>query len=168
MKLSNTANAVLTNSNALGNAWFVNEIKSVQNADEAIDEIGTEDLSKVAIIESGNSNQNLSVGTINLTEYQPKYLKYQSSNRGQGYAVFSEIYYEKGWKAFIDGTEAEIQQTNYVLRGLLVPAGDHTIEFRFEPKSYSIGNSIMLLGSIFTIGLLIFSIVFESRNFLKS
>ena len=88
-------------------------------------------------------------GEIKLTEYKPNYLKYEASvNGGSQLAVFSEIYYPKGWKSFIDGKETNHIQANFVLRAMVVPAGKHQIEFKFEPVSYYTGNKISLGSSI--------------------
>jgi hypothetical protein len=163
-KLSNTANAVLPNSSAMGNAWFVSNVLSVSDADASIAVIGSTDLSTIAISEKLEARSGLSIGSISLSEYQPNYLKYQTSNQGGGFAVFSEIYYEKGWKAYIDGNESPIHQVNYVLRGLEIPAGQHLVEFRFEPNSYYVGNSIMWIGSVLVIVLLFFSIALEMKK----
>jgi len=67
---------------------------------------------------------------------------YRSESARDRFAVFSEVYYDRGWKAFIDGKEAPIVRTNYVLRGLSVPAGKHEVEFRFEPRSYDSGRQV--------------------------
>jgi len=74
-------------------------------------------------------------------------LKYESQSAANGVAVFSEIYYPKGWNALIDGKETEILRVDYVLRALAVPRGKHTIEFKFEPKPYVIGNKITMASS---------------------
>ncbi len=163
-KLGSAENAVLANGRALGNAWFVGDVKSVNDADEAINELGSTDLSSTAISEKLQNQFGLSVGTISLTDYRPNRMTYQSSNEGDGFAVFSEIFYEKGWKAFIDETEVPIHQVNYVLRGLEIPAGNHTIEFRFEPKAYFVGNKFMLVGSVLSIGLLFFALFIDLRK----
>ncbi len=168
LKLGSTTNAALANGRALGNAWFVNEIKSVVDADEAINQLGSVDLRTTVISEQLESESNLFVGSITLSEYRPNYMKYQSSNEGDGFAVFSEVYYEKGWKAFIDGSETPIHQVNYVLRGLDVPSGDHVIEFRFEPTAYYIGNKLMWAGSLLTLGLLIFALFFDIKKFVNN
>jgi hypothetical protein len=86
-----------------------------------------------------------SLSSIQLLERTPPYLKYESMSTSNGLAVFSEIYYPKGWHAFIDGNEVPIIRANYVLRALEVPAGKHTIEFKFEPKSYVVGNKITMV-----------------------
>ena len=163
-KLGNSSNAVLSNPNSQGNAWFVSEIKSVSSPDEAIVALGNEDLTQTVISEKMDSKQGLSAGSVSLEEYQPNYLKYSSSNSGEGFVVFSEIYYPKGWKATIDGNEVSIEQVNYLLRGLFIPAGDHVIEFKFEPSAYSIGNSSMMIGSIVSIALFIFAVAYSIKN----
>src|SRR5690606_41628067 len=89
-----------------------------------------------------------SLSSIQLTEYKPNYLKYQSSNAYDGLAVFSEIYYPKGWVATIDGNKAEIFRVNYTLRALQIPKGNHTIEFRFEPEVVAKGSMISLISSL--------------------
>src|SRR5690606_16783081 len=89
-----------------------------------------------------------SSATITLNEYAPNKLVYEATTATDGYAVFSEVYYPEGWKAFIDGQEASIDRVNYVLRAIKIPAGSHAIEFTFQPKSYSIGNKFMLVANI--------------------
>ncbi len=167
-KLGSKPNTVLTNHNALGNAWFVHKIKSFPNADEAIGALKTEVLSKVAITEKLENKSDLAVGAISLQLYQPNYLKYSSSNSGEGFAVFSEVFYEKGWKAYIDNNEVPIRQVNYLLRGLEIPAGEHTIEFRFRPSSYFIGNKMMQMGSIGNILFFAFTIGIQLYKYIKS
>src|SRR5690606_37814949 len=83
-------------------------------------------------------------GSIVLTEYQPNYLKYSAKAASEQLTVFSEIYYDKGWNAFVDGKEVPHFRVNYILRGMVLPAGEHTVEFKFHPKSYYIGNKISL------------------------
>ncbi len=163
-KIGNTENAVLANRNAFGNAWFVDEIKKVNSPDEAIDLIGKSDLRSTVISEELDNEENLSKGVISLVDYEPNRLLYSATNDSDGFAVFSEIYYAKGWKAYVDGQESQIHQVNYVLRGLEIPSGDHEIEFRFEPSSYKIGNSIMWIGSVLCIGLFFFGLYSEIRS----
>jgi uncharacterized membrane protein YfhO len=83
-----------------------------------------------------------SAAVINLAEHKPNYMKYESASSADGFAVFSEIYYPKGWKATIDGKETEIMRADYVLRALHVPAGKHVIEFSFRPDAYYVGNKV--------------------------
>ncbi len=135
-----------------GNAWFVSELKTVDNATEEIKELDKTDLSSVAVIDIKKFPVSKSAyskkGEVKLVEYKPNYLKYKSENDQEGYVVFSEIYYPKGWTAYIDGKESKYERVNYVLRGMKVPAGTHTIEFKFEPSSYTTGNTYSLIGSV--------------------
>jgi uncharacterized membrane protein YfhO len=94
-----------------------------------------------------------------LTKYGLNDLTYKSNNRSEGFGVFSEIYYEKGWEAFIDGKQVPIYRVNYLLRGLKIPAGEHKIEFFFRPKTYAIGDNIAMISSILLYGLIITAIV---------
>jgi hypothetical protein len=145
----------LPNPHALGNAWLVKEVKIVSNANEEISSLDKFDPKTTAIVNK-NSEKELNgyqsgpgEGEIKLTEYQPNYLKYDATvNSSAQLAVFSEIYYPKGWKSFIDGKETEHIQVDYVLRGMIIPAGKHQIEFKFEPSSYYLGNKVSLASSV--------------------
>lgn len=109
------------------------------------------------------SNKDAS-STIYLTEYKPNYLSYESSSNSKQLAVFSEIYYDLGWQAYIDGKPVNHIRVNYVLRGLLVPEGEHNIEFKYSLKSYDAGNKIALASSILIILLLLGVIYKEIKN----
>jgi hypothetical protein len=133
----------IVNKAAKGNAWFVNEVKMVKNADEEIAAVRGIDPGKVAIVDERFSEvikpKNTAVDStarIRLNSYAPNKLVYSSSASTSQVAVFSEIYYAKGWKAFIDGKESPHFRVNYILRGMAIPAGKHEIEFRFEPAVY--------------------------------
>jgi hypothetical protein len=147
------------NPRALGNAWFVDEHKLVANADSEIVALSDFEPSQLAIVDQRFSAyvQDIPLGEkegeINLTEYRPDYLKYQANTEKDALAVFSEIYYndEKGWKAYIDGQRVDHIRVNYVLRALKVPAGEHTVEFKFEPQTYHTGLNIALAGSILSL-----------------
>ena len=102
-----------------------------------------------------------------LIEYKPNELKYQTNTTKNQLVVFSEIYYDKGWNAYIDGEQVPYFRTNYTLRGMVIPAGEHKIEFRFEPASYYIGNKIMMVSSwilVLVIGFGIFKLWKESKS----
>ena len=146
----------LKNKSALGNAWFVNEVKWVPNADQEIEVLGEINTASEAVIDNRfkavvASFEYDSTASIRLTEYKPNYLSYQSNSKNNQLAVFSEIYYAKGWNAYIDGEKVPYVRANYVLRALSVPAGDHKIEFKFEPKSYFVGRNISLIASLIVI-----------------
>lgn len=160
----------LLNENAYGNAWFVNEVVDVLSADEemkALESLGrnTAVLNKQNFnIDISNSFVTDSLSSIKLVEYKPNYLKYQSQNQNDGLAVFSEIYYPNGWVATIDGNETEIFEVNYTLRGLQVPKGNHTIEFRFEPQVVKTGSRIALASSLVMILLIAGGVFYGVRK----
>jgi len=153
----NNAEIPLKNPMVNGNAWLVEKIVSVENANEEIISLGKIDTKKEAVsqenfIKSLGLKLNYSAkGNIKLISYQPNNLVYQSETSSDEFAVFSEIYYPKGWNAYIDGQLKEHASVNYVLRGLAIPAGKHKIEFKFEPVTYTNGNNIATIGSILLI-----------------
>ena len=143
------------NMEALGNAWFVNNARMVNNADEEINALSDFVPTETAIYDKRFASQvegriisKDTTGTISLTEYKPNHLTYKSQTGSEQLAVFSEIYYDKGWDAYIDGKPAPYFRANYVLRAMIVPAGSHTIEFKFEPKVYATGEKIAYASSI--------------------
>jgi uncharacterized membrane protein YfhO len=105
-----------------------------------------------------------SSASIRLIKNDNDIIHYSSASASNQFAVFSEIYYKAGWKAFIDGKEAPIVKVNYVLRGLAIPAGNHAIEFRFEPQGYKTGSKITSVFSILLVVLLLGGIFMEWRN----
>ncbi|MEM6524973.1 MAG: YfhO family protein [Bacteroidota bacterium] len=159
------AENTLPNGSAFGNAWFIQNVKEVKSADEEIAATCTlqnqttaiVDISKFQVSQTEFDNN----GSISLSEYQPNYLKYELSSDSKGLIAFSEIYYPKGWTAKIDGSEVDHIRVNYILRGLEVPAGQHIIEFEFKPKSYFIGNKIMIASTGILLLLLIGSFVVQ-------
>ncbi|MDP1802509.1 MAG: YfhO family protein [Bacteroidota bacterium] len=144
----------LKNTEANGNAWFIKTVFTVPNADDEIVGLGKID-TKTQTITQENFKKELGLkdtydgeGSIKLLSYQPNELVYESDTKAEQFAVFSEIYYPKGWNAYIDGQLKPHAGVNYVLRGMVVPAGKHKIEFKFEPKTYTTGNTIAMVGSI--------------------
>ena len=139
----------IENPYTFGNAWFIDKIQYVNNANEEIDAIGQVDLQQTAIVDSkfkealkgGNEGYKDSLSTIRLTGYEPNQLIYETSSPKDGVVVFSEIYYP-GWTATIDGKPADIARADYILRAMNVPAGKHTIEMRFDPQSLHITEGI--------------------------
>lgn len=161
----------LENPNALGNAWFVEKPVIVKDANEEITTFMNINPKNEAVVNQGfnqqigNSLYPVAEGeNIWLTSYQPNELIYKSSSQSDKLAVFSEIYYPAGWKCFIDGNESEYFRANYVLRGMIVPAGEHEIKFSFEPDSYYTGNKVSLASSILLILLLAGSVVWKLKN----
>jgi hypothetical protein len=164
----------ITNPFINGNAWFVNKVKFVKSADEemkALDNLDTKN--EVVINTLANNGQDFkgsenivkdSTSTINLTEYLPNHLTYVANSKNNGFAVFSEMFYANGWKATIDGENAKIYQVDYVLRGLEIPAGKHTIEFKFEPQVVKTGSTIALISFIGMILLLVGGIYLDRKK----
>ncbi|MCM2302139.1 MAG: YfhO family protein [Flavobacteriaceae bacterium] len=154
---------VLVNPEINGNAWFVDSLVVVQNANQEImglTKINTktnavirqEDLNKIQL----NNTETDSLATIQLIEYQPNYLKYSYKSLTEQQVVFSEMYYKNGWNSYVDGKLIPHIRVNYILRGMKVDAGNHTIEFKFEPTVIKKGNIITLV-SIGLFGLLTFA-----------
>ena len=160
----------IANPDANGNAWFVSQVKLVPTADEEMKALDQLDSKNVAVINSKEFAINKSAfakdssAVITLDSYQPNHLKYTSINANEGLAVFSEMYYKNGWNAYIDGKNVEHLQANYVLRALLIPAGKHTVEFKFEPQVVQTGSTITLVSSIGILLLLIGGIYFERKK----
>lgn len=145
----------IENPNANGNAWFVKKLKQVSSADDEIMALDSLDTRNLAVVNSDvfkNINrfdyQVDSTANISLVDYKPNHLTYESKNQNAGVAVFSEMYYANGWNAYIDGNLLDHFKVNYVLRALKIPKGNHTIEFKFEPKVVQLGSQITLASTI--------------------
>jgi hypothetical protein len=168
IKANEDANGVITNPYALGNAWFVQSIKTVSSADEEMEATRTFDPVSTAIVDQTKFKVSKTSfapgGTAKLVEAKSNFLKYQVENAAEGFIVFSEIYYAEGWVATIDGKEAPILRANYVLRALEVPAGKHEIVFKFDPASFRNGNRISLFSSIAILALLGFTAFWSFKN----
>lgn len=171
----NQQQVVQRNPGALGNAWFVKEYKIVANADSEIAALSKFDASETAIVDQRWSDQLQgfkpaydSAAFIKLDSYKANELKYTSNASSEQLAVFSEIFYDKGWNAYLDGKPVPHFRVNYVLRAMRVPAGKHTIEFKFEPEFYHKGQTIALISSIILIVALVLVIVREILQARKS
>ncbi|OUS00880.1 hypothetical protein A9Q86_09010 [Flavobacteriales bacterium 33_180_T64] len=146
------------NEDANGNAWFISELDKKESANVEIKALDSLQTLRKAVTTSAELSSNLfmvdSAATITLVEFRPNYLKYKSANSNDGFAVFSEVYYANGWNAYLDGVLVPHQRVNYVLRGQQIPAGNHDIEFKFEPQVVQTGSMISL-GSSILFGLLL-------------
>jgi hypothetical protein len=151
----------IPNSGAFGSCWLVTDILFVDNADQEMKALDSINVRDTAIVENAYKNSipfmpvKDSTASIQLIENQNDKISYKFKSKTNQFAVFSEIYYDKGWNAFIDNNPAPYCKVDYVLRGMSVPAGEHTIEFRFEPKSYIMGNRLSIWAGIITYLLLI-------------
>jgi len=151
------------NREANGNAWFVSTLKEVKTANDEILALNDINLKKEAVVNTSKfTNLNRlnfrvdSLSTISLSDYEPNHLTYKTSNSNAGIAVFSEMHYPHGWNAYVDGNLQDHFKANYILRALRVPAGTHTIEFKFEPEVVQNGSKITLASSI-VMGLIVLS-----------
>ncbi|MEH6746523.1 MAG: YfhO family protein [Maribacter arcticus] len=145
----------IENPNANGNAWFVKQLKPVENANAEIMALDSLDTKNVAVLNTSTFNditqlqyQVDSTASISLIDYEPNHLTYASKNSNEGVAVFSEMYYKNGWNAYIDGIERDYFKVDYVLRALTIPSGAHKIEFKFEPEVVVQGSKITLASTI--------------------
>ena len=161
---------VQRNPGALGNAWFVNTLKTVDTPDAEMATLSTLSPATEAVVDAGKFPQqkattyDIAGSSINLAAYSPDELKYRATAAHDGLAVFSEIYYADGWQAYLDGKAVPHFRVDYVLRALAVPAGSHTIEFKFEPKSYAVGNGVSLAASIVLLLVLVGAVVYVVRR----
>ena len=156
---------VQTNPGALGNAWFIETVKMVNTNREELEAIDSVDLRLTAFVHKEFEKEvkgfdPVKMGTITLTSYAPDELVYKTSSPSDQIAVFSEMYYgpDKGWQAYIDGVKAPHFRADYALRAMNVPQGDHEVRFKFEPKSYKIGEILSLVFSVSIILILIFGL----------
>lgn len=149
---------VQLNPYANGNAWFVNEIKLVDSANKEMMALDSLKTKFEAVIDNRQLDQTInltfdkdSTATISLKKYDVTELTYESKTNKKQFAVFSEIFYKDGWNAYVDGQLTPHYRVNYVLRGMIVPEGNHTITFKFEPKVIQKGGLISLISYIILI-----------------
>ncbi|TYA59101.1 YfhO family protein [Formosa maritima] len=160
------------NTEANGNAWYIEDIKYVNSSNEEILALDSLDTKRIAVMISNNKYASYlkedimidSSATITVETYQPNYIKYKSSNAVDGFVVFSEIYYESGWNAYIDGQLTPHTRVNYVLRGMNIPAGQHVVEFKFEPQVIKTGSTIVLASSFLFILLLLGGLFYNFKK----
>lgn len=154
------------NPDALGNVWFVKGIQFVKGPANEMRAISNFNSRDTAVVDEsykqliGNFTIADSSESIKMTNFDNDAISYSSDTKNNHVAVFSEVYY-KDWKAYIDGKPTEYFKANYVLRGMLIPAGKHTIDFKFEPKTYYIGNNIGRVSSFILIVILALAIINE-------
>lgn len=144
---------VITNPDALGNCWLVKNVKVVNDRVAVINELGKTNLKDTAIVEKSVipnlvQPQNDSTSSIRMTKFDNDAIEYEATCNGPQFAVFSEVYYPKGWNAYVDDKKTDYYNTNYLLRGLPLTTGKHKIKFVFEPASVQQGRSIMFIASI--------------------
>jgi len=155
---------VQQNPNALGNAWFIKNFRTVETPNQEIDALDNFSPDSTAVVHQEFSDYIAEVnptgqGQISLKTYAPNRLVYEAFAQGTQFAVFSEVWYKKGWQAYIDGEPVDHIRVNYILRGLKIPDGKHTVSFEFAPQSYETGvlvsqifSSLILLGLLGYVG----------------
>ncbi|MBA3665662.1 MAG: YfhO family protein [Bacteroidetes bacterium] len=158
------------NPQANGSVWFVKAVKAVQNADSELVGLYYINTKVQALMnqkfksELGLKDSYSGEGNIKLTNYQANDITYESDIKEEQFAVFSEIYYPKGWNAYVDGQLKPYANVDYVLRGMNIPAGKHKIEFKFEPSTYKTGNTLAMVGSILVLIFVGAGIYFHRKN----
>ena len=160
----------LMNPYANGNAWLVKQVVLAANADEEMKQLGEINTKTTLVADkqfAAQINQQPvadSTAGIALTSYKPNHLVYEFSSKTDQVAVFSEIYYDKGWNAYINGEEAPYFRANYLLRAMNLKAGNYKIEFKFEPASYSTGNILALISSILLLVAIVLYFVLKRKK----
>jgi hypothetical protein len=161
----------IQNTETNGNAWFVKQIKKVNTADgemKALEKFDSKNTAILNVKEFPNSVAKneyvVDSASIKLTSYKSNELQYSTVNKNDGVAVFSEMYYKNGWNVYIDGKLKEHFRVNYALRALKIPAGNHTVMFKFEPQVVKTGSTISLISFILALLLLIGGIYFELKQ----
>ena len=166
----------ILNPHAYGNAWFVNKVQYVNNANEEIDALDSIIPTETAVVDARfkdvlkgtTESYKDSLYSIRLTSYTPNRLTYETNNAQDGIAVFSEIYYPDGWHVTIDGQPAELARADYILRTMYVPAGQHTIEMRFDPTSLHVTEGIAYGAlALLVIGIIV-AVLIAKRKYVKA
>lgn len=162
------SSSMQANGTACGHAWFVQSVQFAKNNDQEMQAISSFNPKKEAIVNEEFKplldGKNVGVatnGSISLTSYNPDLLKYEYTSDKDVVAVFSEIWYPKGWNMYVDGVEKPYFRANYILRAAVLPGGNHKVEWKFEPQSYFLGENISLIGSIILLLGLAFAIYRE-------
>jgi hypothetical protein len=169
--LINPETQPITNRHAAGNTWFVRQVRVVENADADVAALADMDITTEATLDARyegklekRSFDPDPSASIELVEYQPNRMVYRSETGSEQLALFSEIHYEKGWQAYIDGEKADHLRMNYLLRGMVVPPGSHEIVFEFHPRAYFTGSTISTISSILLLLLLAGAVVLQLRK----
>lgn len=166
----------ILNPHTYGNAWFVNKVQYVNNANEEIDALDSIIPTETAVVDArfkdvlkgATESYKDSLSSICLTSYAPNRLTYETNNAQDGIAVFSEIYYPDGWHVTIDGQPAELARADYILRTMYVPAGQHTIEMRFDPTSLHVTEGIAYGAlALLVIGIIV-AVLITKRKYVKA
>ena len=165
----------LTYDRRLGNGWLVSRVRTAPTADAEMVALGEIDPAVEAVIFDPEAPEGTVTeyagadsGRVELVHYSPNRLRYDVSAPAKGLAVFSEIWYPAGWKAFVDGNEVPVLRADYALRALMIEEGDHEVEFVFDPASFTVGRNISLASSIAILvllaGAVLYSVLFADKR----
>lgn len=167
----NNSERIERRSTAAGNAWFVKKVTIVKDNAEEMAAIDSFDPKQEAFVHqqfkdkvNGGRLGNIENAEIKLVSYHPDTMRYEYTAPNDVFAVFSEVYYDKGWKAYVDGEEVPILRADYILRALQLPGGNHTVEFVFAPQSVKISNILSVIASILLVIGIAVGIWFQYRN----
>lgn len=159
---------------ANGNAWFVENVLLAENADEEILQLDSLDTKKTVVVHKDFLSQlpikkieRDSTATIELIQDVPNHLIYEAATKSPQLAVFSEVYYEKGWNAYINGALVPHIRANYLLRALPIPEGFTKIEFKFEPAVVKTGSMIALISAVLFILLFLSTLLYSFKSLTK-
>lgn len=163
---SATADDVATRPTTNGAAWTVRSVVRAASPEEEITLTGEVDTKHEAVMsdEFLPENYNFTDGTVTLEEYRPNYLRYTTQSEGNALAVFSEIYTREGWRAYIDGEEVRPLRADYILRALELPAGSHTVEWRYRAPHWNAIEAVTLIFSIAVLAAFIITVITVIRN----
>jgi hypothetical protein len=161
---------VVRNDEANGPAWFVDNVFLVDGPYEEIDALGTIDTKTEAVVDKRFADQvppDIELdpeAQIHLVEYRSNYLRYHTLSKEPQVAVFSEIYYDKGWKVYIDGEEAPYYRADYILRAMNIPAGNHLVEWKFRAPHFATVEGMTLASSIVILLWLVVAIIKKRKE----
>lgn len=161
----------IENQSALGSAWFVETILTAENADEEIQQVGVLDPANEMVVDkryadltNGFNYNEAADAAIAVETHLPNYIKYIYDSPVPQATVFSEIYYDDGWNAYVDGEKAEYFRADYILRGMIIPAGSHEIEFKFEPASFQTASLVSTFSAMLVCLFFAFGLWRENKN----
>jgi len=169
IKFGEDRNNVVQNKFSNGNVWYIDKLIPTNSPKDEIEMLSNINTKKEAVYDK-NIFDNIKItdfsseGKIEVVEYNPNRIIYKSENQNKSFVVFSEIYYAHGWKVLIDGKESKLIRVNYTLRGLELSPGNHTIEMKFMPNAYIIGDKVILASNYILLFLLIIVIFIEIKK----
>ncbi|MEH6408667.1 MAG: YfhO family protein, partial [Leeuwenhoekiella sp.] len=162
---------VQRNPYANGNAWFVQNVKVVPDANSELLSLDSLNTKQTAIVHEEFKSELPSTifdadstASIKLISHKPNFLTYKSATKQEKLAVFSEVYYPDGWNAYVDGKPAEYFRADYLLRAMMIPAGEHTIEFKFEPQVVKTGGMVSLASNILLVLLILGGLFYKYKS----